>query len=88
MKLTRREMLKLTGGAGAALALGVGLPACARSSEIMRRPIPSSGPRRSFQPAPPLRATDMPRATGRDIRQWCSTEVPAPWVVGTGVAGT
>ncbi|MGD2154653.1 MAG: aldo/keto reductase [Gemmatimonadales bacterium] len=43
MKLTRREMLKLTGGAGAALALGVGLPGCARSSVIMKRPIPSSG---------------------------------------------
>jgi aryl-alcohol dehydrogenase-like predicted oxidoreductase len=43
MELTRREMLKLTAGAGAALALGVRLPAWAQSSEIMKRPIPSSG---------------------------------------------
>jgi aryl-alcohol dehydrogenase-like predicted oxidoreductase len=43
MDLTRRDMLKLTAGAGAALALGVRLPAFAQSSEIMKRPIPSSG---------------------------------------------
>ncbi len=43
MDLTRREILKLTAGAGAALALGVRPPAFAQSSEIMRRPIPSSG---------------------------------------------
>ncbi len=43
MDLTRRDMLKLSAGAGAALALGVRLPAFAQSSEIMKRPIPSSG---------------------------------------------
>jgi aryl-alcohol dehydrogenase-like predicted oxidoreductase len=42
MILTRREMLKLSAGAGAALALGR-LPAFAEASEIIKRPIPSSG---------------------------------------------
>ncbi|UCC73164.1 MAG: aldo/keto reductase [Gemmatimonadota bacterium] len=43
MDLTRRQILKLTAGAGAALALGGRLPAFAQSSEIMMRPIPSTG---------------------------------------------
>jgi diketogulonate reductase-like aldo/keto reductase len=42
MDLTRRDMLKLTAGAGAAVALGR-LPAFTQSSEIMKRPIPSTG---------------------------------------------
>ncbi|HSG81294.1 MAG TPA: aldo/keto reductase [Gemmatimonadota bacterium] len=45
MILTRREMLKLSAGAGAALALGPRLPAFAETSQIMTRPIPSSGER-------------------------------------------
>jgi aryl-alcohol dehydrogenase-like predicted oxidoreductase len=43
MKLTRREMLKISAGAGAAMALGPRLPAFAQTSEIVKRPIPSSG---------------------------------------------
>jgi aryl-alcohol dehydrogenase-like predicted oxidoreductase len=43
MNLTRREMLKLSAGAGAALAFAPRLPAWAQSSEILKRPIPSSG---------------------------------------------
>jgi len=42
MDLTRRDMLKLTAGAGAAVALGR-LPAFAQAPEILKRPIPSSG---------------------------------------------
>ena len=43
MKLTRREMLKLSAGAGVAMALSPKLPAFARTAEILKRPIPSSG---------------------------------------------
>lgn len=43
MILSRREMLKLSAGAGAAVALG-GLPGCApRAPGINKRPIPSTG---------------------------------------------
>ncbi len=42
MDLTRRDMLKLTAGAGAAVALGR-LPAFAQAPEILKRPVPSSG---------------------------------------------
>ena len=42
MILSRREMLKVTAGASAALALGR-LPGLAQPSEIMKRPIPSTG---------------------------------------------
>lgn len=42
MDLTRRDMLKLTAGAGAAVALGR-LPAFGQAPEILKRPIPSSG---------------------------------------------
>lgn len=42
MDLTRRDMLKLTAGAGAAVALGR-LPAFAQAPDILKRPIPSSG---------------------------------------------
>ena len=44
MILSRRDMLKLTAGASAAMAFGR-LPAFARSSEILTRPIPSTGER-------------------------------------------
>jgi aryl-alcohol dehydrogenase-like predicted oxidoreductase len=43
MILSRRDMLKLSAGASAALALGPKFPAFARTSEINMRPIPSSG---------------------------------------------
>jgi aryl-alcohol dehydrogenase-like predicted oxidoreductase len=42
MILTRRDMLKVSAGAGAALAFGR-LPAFAQDTEIRMRPIPSSG---------------------------------------------
>ncbi len=42
MTLSRREMLKLSAGASAALAFG-GLPGCGVRSSILKSPVPSSG---------------------------------------------